>query len=75
MKQVVSFDKLKLTNNQLDDNGHVSFPHFITFLGSLFRWKLVQTWLFLLRFTLLKIFMSGSRCMVCVYSVARTSHT
>lgn len=24
MKQVVSFDKLKLTNNQLDDNGHVS---------------------------------------------------
>ena len=25
MKQVVSFDKLKLTNHQLDDNGHVSF--------------------------------------------------
>ena len=25
MKQVVSFDKLKLTNNQLDDNGHVSY--------------------------------------------------
>ena len=24
MKQVISFDKLKLTNNQLDDNGHVS---------------------------------------------------
>ena len=24
MKQVVSFDKLKLTNNQLDDNGHVN---------------------------------------------------
>lgn len=23
MKQVVSFDKLKLTNNQLDDNGHI----------------------------------------------------
>ncbi|KAI4455284.1 t-box protein-related [Holotrichia oblita] len=23
MKQVVSFDKLKLTNNQMDDNGHV----------------------------------------------------
>ena len=23
MKQVVSFDKLKLTNNQLDENGHV----------------------------------------------------
>jgi T-box len=25
MKQVVSFDKLKLTNHQLDDNGHVIF--------------------------------------------------
>lgn len=25
MKQVVSFDKLKLTNNQLDENGHVSY--------------------------------------------------
>lgn len=24
MKQVISFDKLKLTNNQLDDNGHVN---------------------------------------------------
>lgn len=24
MKQIVSFDKLKLTNNLLDDNGHVS---------------------------------------------------
>ena len=23
MKQVVSFDKIKLTNNQLDDNGHI----------------------------------------------------
>lgn len=26
MKQIVSFDKLKLTNNLLDDNGHVSVP-------------------------------------------------
>ena len=26
MKQIVSFDKLKLTNNLLDDNGHVSHP-------------------------------------------------
>lgn len=26
MKQPISFDKLKLTNNQLDDNGHVSRP-------------------------------------------------
>ena len=27
MKQIVSFDKLKLTNNLMDDNGHVShFP-------------------------------------------------
>lgn len=25
MKQVISFDKLKLTNNQLDENGHVSY--------------------------------------------------
>lgn len=23
MKQIVSFDKIKLTNNQLDDNGHI----------------------------------------------------
>ncbi|GFY67617.1 t-box transcription factor TBX1-A, partial [Trichonephila inaurata madagascariensis] len=23
MKQVISFDKLKLTNNQMDDNGHI----------------------------------------------------
>lgn len=29
MKQPVSFDKLKLTNNQLDDNGHVSDTLFI----------------------------------------------
>ena len=29
MKQVVAFDKLKLTNNQLDDNGHVSFLNLI----------------------------------------------
>lgn len=28
MKQVVSFDKLKLTNNQMDDNGHVSTKAF-----------------------------------------------
>lgn len=27
MKQIVSFDKIKLTNNQLDDNGHVSILH------------------------------------------------
>lgn len=25
MKQIVSFDKLKLTNNLMDDNGHVSY--------------------------------------------------
>lgn len=24
MKQVIAFDKIKLTNNQLDENGHVS---------------------------------------------------
>ena len=27
MKQIVSFDKLKLTNNLMDDNGHVSREH------------------------------------------------
>lgn len=26
MRQIVSFDKLKLTNNLLDDNGHVRTP-------------------------------------------------
>jgi len=30
MKQIVSFDKLKLTNNLLDDNGHVSNSIFIS---------------------------------------------
>lgn len=25
MRQIVAFDKIKLTNNQLDDNGHVIF--------------------------------------------------
>lgn len=28
MKQTISFDKLKLTNNQMDDHGHVSFLNF-----------------------------------------------
>lgn len=28
LKQVVSFDKLKLTNNQMDDNGHVRIKYF-----------------------------------------------
>ena len=32
MKQIVSFDKLKLTNNLMDDNGHVSIMNlFITY--------------------------------------------
>ena len=30
MKQVVSFDKLKLTNNLMDDNGHVSVLYYHT---------------------------------------------
>ena len=30
MKQVVSFDKLKLTNNQLDENGHVSYKLYLS---------------------------------------------
>lgn len=32
MRQVVSFDKLKLTNNELDDQGHVS--HKLTLVHS-----------------------------------------
>ena len=28
MKQIVSFDKLKLTNNLMDDNGHVSLKSY-----------------------------------------------
>ena len=31
MKQIVSFDKLKLTNNLMDDNGHVSREYWVTF--------------------------------------------
>ena len=31
MKQIVSFDKLKLTNNLMDDNGHVSLRYISTF--------------------------------------------
>lgn len=33
MRQVISFDKLKLTNNELDDQGHVSK----TFLMNIFH--------------------------------------
>ena len=29
MRQVVSFDKVKLTNNELDQQGHVSNLHFL----------------------------------------------
>ena len=29
MRQVVSFDKVKLTNNELDQQGHVSNIHFL----------------------------------------------
>ena len=38
MKQIVSFDKLKLTNNLLDDNGHVSVAH----IGS--QWVVPRDW-------------------------------
>ena len=31
MRQLISFDKLKLTNNQLDDNGHVSHKQIFIF--------------------------------------------
>ena len=37
MKQVVSFDKLKLTNNQLDDNGHVSSSLIFVSISILFE--------------------------------------
>lgn len=33
MKQIVSFDKLKLTNNQMDENGHVSGKHVKSFVA------------------------------------------
>ena len=26
MRQVISFDRVKLTNNEMDDKGHVSYP-------------------------------------------------
>lgn len=42
MKQIVSFDKLKLTNNQLDENGHVS--HLET--SEEFNWFLLPFFLF-----------------------------
>ena len=32
MKNVVTFDKLKLTNNLMDDNGHVKFTLLIILL-------------------------------------------
>ena len=36
MKQIVSFDKLKLTNNLMDDNGHVShfFHEMFSFMNT-----------------------------------------
>ncbi|GFW81472.1 t-box transcription factor TBX1 [Trichonephila clavipes] len=38
MKQVISFDKLKLTNNQMDDNGHAHFSSLERLLQELFTW-------------------------------------
>lgn len=37
MKQIVSFDKLKLTNNLMDDNGHVS--HFFHEIYSFMKYR------------------------------------
>ena len=37
MKQIVSFDKLKLTNNLLDDNGHVSIMQILIKFLNIFR--------------------------------------
>lgn len=42
MRQIVSFDKLKLTNNLMDDNGHVSnygTANVVYCLGSLWKCK------------------------------------
>lgn len=33
MKQMVSFEKVKLTNNELDQHGHVSICYFICLLS------------------------------------------
>ena len=50
MKQIVSFDKLKLTNNLMDDNGHVSiaandikpFAKRCSFISSLFSLSILS---------------------------------
>jgi hypothetical protein len=34
MKNVVTFDKLKLTNNLMDDNGHVTFSSALIFFAN-----------------------------------------
>ena len=42
MKQVVSFDKLKLTNNLMDDNGHVRrYEHY----KYMFCWRNFEVWI------------------------------
>lgn len=41
MKQVISFDKLKLTNNQLDDNGHVRNTPTPTNFSSIYHLKTI----------------------------------
>ena len=43
MKQPVSFDKLKLTNNQLDDNGHVSFYKLYSLLLKNYCWGSMES--------------------------------
>jgi hypothetical protein len=39
-KQIVSFDKLKLTNNLMDDNGHVSLTLFAIYYVIIFIFDL-----------------------------------
>jgi hypothetical protein len=48
MKQVVTFDKLKLTNNQLDDNGHVGNGVMIRDISTL-DLRFIRQWMFRLR--------------------------
>lgn len=46
MKQIISFDKLKLTNNQLDENGHVSPPRIFFPISFSRRTKNSKTFVF-----------------------------
>lgn len=58
MKQIVSFDKLKLTNNLLDDNGHVGATFLLTTTTTIKKILLViQTFSCTLGFVLIYIYL------------------